>query len=124
MAKQGSWKFLVRATTQQSQETPELPPVTTRGMQGREKPPAHLAPAEEHIQVRDHRPLAAAPLEGSDPIGLQEWGGDDGSQEHGRLAVIPDCVLEPAALQPAGAQLIEEDVPPPGGRPTLDGGSG
>ena len=41
-------------------------------------------------------------------------GGDDGSEEHGRLAVIPDCVLEPAALQPAGAQLSDQEVPPPG----------
>ena len=65
-------------------------------MQGREKPPAELAPGEEPIQVVDDLPLAALPLEGRDPMGLQEWGEDEGSEDHGP-DVIPDCFLEPAA---------------------------
>ena len=70
----------------------------------------------------DDLPLAAAPLEGGDSLGLQEWGGDDGLEEHGRLAVIPDCVLEPAALQPEGAQPFQQEVLPPGaGQPWKKG---
>ena len=81
-------------------------------MQGREKPPAQLAPAEELIQGVDDLPLAALPLEGRDPMGLQEWGEDEGSEDHSP-AVIPDCFLEPAALQPDGAQPLEEEALPP-----------
>ena len=81
-------------------------------MQGREKPQAQPAPAEEPIQVVDDLPLAALRLEGRDPMGLQEWGEDEGSEDHGP-AVIPDSILEPAALQPDGAQPLEEEVLPP-----------
>ena len=62
----------------------------------------------------DDLPLAAAPVEGRDALGLQECGEDEGPEEHGRLAVIFDCVLEPAALQPEGAQPLEEEVLAPG----------
>ena len=38
------------------------------------------------------------------------------------MAVIPEYVLEPAALQPAGAQLFEEEVPPTGAdQPWMEG---
>ena len=71
-------------------------------------------PAEENIQVVDHLPLAASPLEGRDLFGLQELGRDDCLEEHGRLAVMRDWVLKPAALQPEGAQPFEEEVLPAG----------
>ena len=72
VSKQGSWKLRDLATAQRSQEASELRvcPVSTRGMQGREKPPAQPAPAEEPIQVVDDLPLAALPLEGRDSMGL------------------------------------------------------
>ena len=69
----------------------------------------------------DDLPLAALPLEGGDPLGLQEWGEDERSEDHGPAA-IPDCFLDPAALQPDGAQPLEEEaLPPVADQPWMEG---